>query len=327
MDKKISIVIPIYNSQNNLPPLIQRLTSVLSSLSIPYEIILVNDGSRDQSWQTIKDLSNKYPNIRAFDLMRNYGQHNALLCGIRKALGKIIITMDDDLQHPPEAIPQLLEKLQEGYDVVYSVPQEEKHSLWRNITSKLIKLILKKAMRVSKAQQISAFRAFNTQLRESFSEYKGTFVSIDVLLSWGTTRFASVKTKHNSRLSGHSQYTLKKLLSHALTLITGFSILPLQFSSLLGFASILFGIAVLVYVFIRFLQSGGIVPGFTFLSSIIAIFAGVQLFSIGMIGEYLGRLFSRTLGQPTYIIRQQENSHKTDIKVHEESIEEMKHEQ
>jgi undecaprenyl-phosphate 4-deoxy-4-formamido-L-arabinose transferase len=319
MEKKLSIVIPIYNSQHNLPPLMQSLTTVLSSLPNPYEIILVNDGSHDQTWQTVKELSNKYPNIRAFDLMRNYGQHNALLCGIREASGEIIITMDDDLQHPPEAIPQLLAKLHEGYDVVYSVPQEEKHSLWRNITSKLIKLILKKAMRVSKAQQISAFRAFYTQLRDSFAEYKGTFVSIDVLLSWGTTRFASVKTKHNSRLSGHSQYTFKKLLSHALTLITGFSILPLQFSSLLGFASILFGIAVLIYVFIRFLQSGGIVPGFTFLASIIAIFAGVQLFAIGMIGEYLGRLFSRTLGQPTYIIRQQEMSQKTENIMHDEN--------
>jgi glycosyltransferase involved in cell wall biosynthesis len=308
MNKKLSIVIPIYNSQDNLPPLIQSLTTVLSTLSNPYEIILVNDGSHDKSWQTIKDLSSKYPNIRAFDLVRNFGQHNALLCGIRKASGEIIITLDDDLQHPPETIPQLLEKLQQGYDVVYSVPQEEKHSLWRNITSKLIKLILKKAMQVSKAQEISAYRAFHTQLRDSFAEYKGTFVSIDVLLSWGTTHFASVKTKHNLRLSGKSQYTLKKLLNHALTLITGFSILPLQFSSFLGFGSILFGIAVLIYVFVKFFRSGGVVPGFTFLASIVAIFSGVQLFAIGMIGEYLGRLFSKTFGQPTYIIRQQENS-------------------
>ena len=303
MTKNLSVVIPVYNSQENLPLLIKGLTEQLQALGNDYEIILVNDGSRDRSWQVIESLCEKYPHIRSFEMMRNYGQHNALLCGIRAANGDVIITMDDDLQHPPEAIPLLLEELEKGFDVVYGVPKEEKHSLWRNLTSKLIKQILRRAMRVSTAQDISAYRVFRTEMRDSFEDYKGTFVSIDVLLSWGTTRFSSVKVDHNKRHAGQSQYTLKKLLNHALTLVTGFSILPLQISTLLGFVSILFGIAVLIYVIIRFIASGGSVPGFTFLASTLAIFSGVQLFAIGMIGEYLGRLFSRTLGKPSYTVR------------------------
>lgn len=303
MQKSLSVVIPVYNSQESLPLLIRDLSTVLREITSEFEIILVNDGSKDQSWQVIQELSASFPQIRAFDLMRNYGQHNALLCGIREARGDFIITMDDDLQHLPESIPQLLIKLEEGYDVVYGVPEAERHNFWRNLTSRMIKWILKKAMRVSAAQEISAFRVFRSEIKNSFTNYDGVFVSIDVLLSWGTTRFSSIRIKHHKRLSGKSQYTLKKLLNHAFTLITGFSILPLQVSSLLGFISILFGFLVLIYVLVKFIQGGGVVPGFTFLASTIAIFSGVQLFAIGMIGEYLGRLFSRNLGQPTYTIR------------------------
>jgi undecaprenyl-phosphate 4-deoxy-4-formamido-L-arabinose transferase len=167
----------------------------------------------------------------------------------------------------------------------------------------VIKFFLKKAMRVSSAQNISAFRAFHTKLRNAFADYKGTYVSIDVLLSWGTDKFTSVRVNHNKRLVGSSRYTLKKLMNHAFTLITGFSILPLQVSSVLGFLSIIFGFIVLVYVMVKYFISGGAVPGFTFLASTLAIFSGTQLFAIGMIGEYLGRLFSRSLDFPQYTIR------------------------
>ena len=134
MQKSLSIVIPVYNSQDSLPLLIKDLSSVLKDICSDYEIILVNDGSKDQSWKVIEDLSAFYPQIRAFDLMRNYGQHNALLCGIRESRGDIIVTMDDDLQHSPGSISQLLSKLDEGYDVVYGVPEMEKHNFWRTLT-------------------------------------------------------------------------------------------------------------------------------------------------------------------------------------------------
>src|SRR5690606_33365772 len=146
-----------------------------------YEIILVNDGSQDNSWQVIQELTKKYPSIQAINLMRNYGQHNALLCGIRYAKNGITVTLDDDLQHPPAEIPKLLKKLDEGFDVVYGAPETEKHTLFRNITSRMIKFFLKKAMRVPSAQNISAFRAFHTEIRDAFANYQATYVSIDVL--------------------------------------------------------------------------------------------------------------------------------------------------
>lgn len=302
-DISLSVVIPVFNSQDTLPLLVEDIYQVMFEGDWEYEIILVNDGSQDNSWQVIQNLTADYPNLRAINLMRNYGQHNALLCGIRDAKNDIIITLDDDRQHPPSEIPILLKKLDEGYDVVYGVPESEKHSFWRNITSKVIKFFLKKAMRVSSAQNISAFRVFRTKLRSAFADYKGTYVSIDVLLSWGTDKFTSVKVNHNKRLIGSSRYTLKKLMNHAFTLITGFSILPLQVSSVLGFLSIIFGFIILVYVMVKYFISGGAVPGFTFLASTLAIFSGIQLFAIGMIGEYLGRLFSRSLDFPQYTIR------------------------
>jgi len=322
-DRNLSIVVPVYNSQDTLPVLVEEICGVLDKEQWEYEIILVNDGSQDKSWQTIQDLTTNYPCIRAINLMRNYGQHNALLCGIRYAKNEITITLDDDLQHPPVEIPKLLKKIDEGFDVVYGAPVAEKHSFWRNITSKLIKFFLKKAMRVSSAQNISAFRAFRTEIRNAFSDYKGTFVSIDVLLSWGTNKFTSVTVSHNKRLMGKSRYTIKKLLNHAFTLITGFSIVPLQVSTMLGFFSIIFGFFVLVYVIVKYLSSGGVVPGFTFLASTLAIFSGIQLFAIGMIGEYLGRLFTRSLDFPQYTIRSVTSGEVTESQFNEPELQEI----
>ena len=235
--------------------------------------------------------------------MRNYGQHNALLCGIRAARHETIVTMDDDLQHPPEEIPRLLAELGRGFDVVYGAPEKEHHGLWRDLASVFTKLALQSSMGVQTARDVSAFRAFRTQLRDAFGSYHSPFVSIDVLLTWGATRFTAVKVKHNPRYAGVSNYTVRKLAAHAMNMITGFSTLPLQFASLLGFLCTLFGLAVLVFVIGRYLIEGTSVPGFPFLASTIAIFSGAQLFALGIIGEYLARMHFRMMERPTYAIR------------------------
>lgn len=237
--------------------------------------------------------------------MRNYGQHNALLAGIREAQYSVIVTMDDDLQNPPEEIPLLLAKLHEGYDVVYGTPAREQHGPWRDLASRVTKLVLQSAMGAETARKVSAFRVFRTQVREAFANYQGPFVSIDVLLTWGTTRFAAVSVRHDPRRIGKSNYTFRKLVTHALNMMTGFSVLPLQLASLMGFCFALFGLLVLVYVLGRYLIQGGSVPGFPFLASTIAIFSGVQLLSLGIIGEYLSRMHFRIMEKPTYVIRQQ----------------------
>jgi len=299
----LSIVIPVFNSEMILPTLIERIGKTLPSLSRRVEVILVNDGSIDQSWEIICQLSKRYEWVHGIDLMRNYGQHNALLCGIGAAKGDVIVTMDDDLQHPPEEIPKLVEKLEEGYDVVYGMPPNRQHGVWRHLATHVTKLALQNAMGAEIARTVSAFRAFRTKLRDAFANYRSPFVSIDVLLTWGTIRFVAIPVRHDSRWAGESQYTFRKLASHALNMMTGFSTWPLQLASLVGFGFTLFGLGVLAYVIGRYLIHGRVVPGFAFLASVIAIFSGAQLFALGIIGEYLARMHFRTMEKPPYIVR------------------------
>lgn len=301
----LSIVVPVYNSEKSLPLLIERLSGVLPDLAAHYEVILVNDGSRDQSWAVISDLSQRYPFVRAINMMRNYGQHNALLCGIRQAYGDVILTMDDDLQHPPEEIHKLLTKLDEGYDVVYGTPQHEKHGLLRDFASQFTKLALQSAMGAATARQVSAFRAFRTIVRQSFETYHAPFVSIDVLLTWGTTRFTAIPVREDQRTIGVSNYTFRKLVTHALNMTTGFSVVPLQLASLMGIGLACFSVVVLIYVLVRYMIQGTPVPGFPFLASIIGLFSGAQLLALGIMGEYLARMHARLQDRPTYVVREQ----------------------
>jgi undecaprenyl-phosphate 4-deoxy-4-formamido-L-arabinose transferase len=300
---EVSVVVPVYNSEHSLPPLCRRLADVLPNLALEHELILVNDGSKDGSWSTIEALCEEYPWVFGVNLMRNYGQHNALLCGIRKARFDVIVTMDDDLQHPPEELPKLLEKLSEGHDVVYGTPVSEQHGVLRNVASRVTKLVLQGAMGAETATKVSAWRAFRRDVRRAFEGYQNTFVSIDVLLTWGTTRFSWVTLRHDPRTIGQSNYTVVKLIRHALNMMTGFSTLPLQFASMVGFFFTLFGVGVLAFVLGRYFVMGDSVAGFPFLASVIAIFSGAQLFALGIIGEYLARMHTRSLDRPAYVVR------------------------
>lgn len=310
--KNLSIIVPVFNGADSLVALYERLNTILPSLVQDYELILVNDGSRDSSWEVITSLKETHRWIQGINLMRNYGQHNALLCGIRAAKYETIVTIDDDLQNPPEEISKLLTKLDEGYDVVYGTPLKERHDLWRSIASQVTKLALQSTMGIETARQVSAFRAFRSYLRNAFQNYQSPFVSIDVLLTWGTNRFTSVPVRHEERKYGVSNYTFRKLVVHALNMITGFSVLPLRLASLIGFGFALFGGLVLVYVVGRYLIQGGVVPGFAFLASTIAIFSGVQLFALGIIGEYLARMYYRLMDRPSYVIKPQTFSESED---------------
>ena len=261
----VSIVIPVYHSEQSLPLLLARLQTVLPRLAGQYEAIFVDDGSPDNSGAVLDDAARRYSWVRPVHLMRNYGQHNAVLCGIRMASHEITVTMDDDLQNPPEEIHKLLQKLSEGYDAVYGYPEKENHGWFRDLASRITKISLQHAMGVATASRVSSFRAFRTQVRDAFRDYRGAFVSIDVLLGWGTTRFAAVPVKNPPRPVGRSNYTVSKLIVHALNMMTGFTTLPLQLASILGFVFALFGACVLFYVVGDNLIQGGSVPGFPFL--------------------------------------------------------------
>jgi undecaprenyl-phosphate 4-deoxy-4-formamido-L-arabinose transferase len=285
-----------------LPLLVKELEGVLPKCSVDFELILVNDASPDQSWQIITKLARERAWIHGINLMRNVGQHNAVLCGIRAAKYEIVTTMDDDLQNPPDEIPRLLAKLKEGFDVVYGTPEQEQHGIFRDLASKITKLVLQNAMGAEIARKISPFRVFRTQVRDAFQQYRGPFVSIDVLLTWGTTRFGALTVRHDSRREGVSGYTLRALVVHALNMMTGFSVLPLQIASLIGFTFTIFGLLTLAFVISRYLVNGSPVPGFPFLASIIAIFSGAQLFALGIIGEYLARMHFRLMDRLPYVV-------------------------
>lgn len=298
-----SVVIPVYNSQATLRELVTRLGKVMPQLCDEFEVILINDGSRDQSWQEICKLAGEYPWTRGINMMRNYGQHNALLCGLRAAKYEITITMDDDLQHPPEEIGVLLEKFCDDFDVVYGLPRKLPHSLWRNFFSLLTKRILAYVTNIPSVKYSGSFRALRTDLREAFATFQSPNVILDVLLSWGTTRFTYVPVEEAPREVGSSNYNFVKLFSHAMSILIGFSTAPLRLASMIGFAFTLLGIIIFAYVIILFFVAGSI-PGFPFLASIISLFSGTQLFALGIFGEYLATVFDRSMERPVYIVRE-----------------------
>jgi glycosyltransferase involved in cell wall biosynthesis len=297
----VSVVVPVYNGSDSLPLLVEEVGKVLPDVTDAFELVLVNDGSPDQSWQVISELAQKHSWVRGIDLMRNYGQHNATLCGVREARYEVIVTMDDDLQNPPREIPKLLEKLAEGYDVVYGVARKRQQAWWKNLASVVIKRAIAYVMGLRTVRDIGAFKAFHADLRRSFEDFNSPDVLVDVLLSWGTSRFASVTVEESPRTVGKSNYNLFKLIKVSLLVLTSYTTIPLRFASIIGFLFTLIGMGVLIYVLVIYFTAGS-VPGFPFLASTVIIFSGVQLFALGIIGEYLARVFERTGGKHTYVI-------------------------
>lgn len=303
LKKGVSIVVPVYRGEQTLRSLAGRIEQALGSSGQPFELVLVNDCSPDGSGPLIQALAAEQPWIRGLHLMRNYGQHNAILAGVRQARYDRIVTMDDDLQHPPESIPQLLAKLDEGFDVVYGTPAKENHGVLRDFSSVATKTILKYVLGVTVAREVASFRAFRTELREAFADYHSPAVFLDVLLTWATTSFASVPVQHEDRAGGKSGYTFWKLVLHAINMVTSFSTLPLRVTSLLGTATILFGVLLLAIILLFWLVGNIPVRGFATLACMIIIFSGVQLLSLGILGEYLARMYLRSMGRPPYVIK------------------------
>lgn len=300
----LSVVIPVYRGEQSLPELQRQLVAALETFADAFEIIYVEDCGGDRSWELIEAFARADTRVRGIRLNRNYGQHNALLCGIRAARYDVIVTMDDDLQHPVEEVRKLLAALTEEVDVVYGFPRNEKHGVLRRLASQLTKLALASAMGAETARHVSAFRAFRTRLRDGFDDYRSPSVSIDVLLTWTTTRFVTVRVDHRPRAAGVSGYSVGALIRHAVNLMTGFSTLPLQVASIVGFAFVILGFLTMAYVLLNFLLHGSEVPGFAFLASIVTIFSGAQLFALGIFGEYLARMHFRSMDRPAYVVRE-----------------------
>lgn len=301
---KVSVIVPVYNSHQTLEALVSRISQSLASFDA-FEIILVDDCSPDTSWDVIQRLSSRFDYVRGIRLGINAGQHSALLAGVRAAIYPISVTIDDDHQNPPEEIPKLIDYLsQNDLDVVYGIPETTRQASSRRLAGKTFRAFLGKVLGAPAAAQITSFRAFKSANRTAFETDLGANVSLDALLAWSTSNFGNVIVTHDARTNGRSNYNLKRLLKFAIDSVTGYSAIPLQLASILGIATSLFGGCILLYVVITSLVAGETVQGFPFLAAIIAIFSGVQLLTLGILGEYLARMHFRVMRKPTYFIAQ-----------------------
>ena len=299
---------PCYRSAATLPELVSRTESALAVLVESgqieaWEIILVVDGA-----PMTPARSQLYVRRRAFrrdcaELRRNYGQHNALLAGIREARFEVVVTLDDDLQHPPEEIPRLVAPLDDpSVDLVYGIPEEEEHGAARSLASRVVKRSLA-AAGVSNARWVGAFRAFRVDLRDGFAQVNDPQPNLDVLLSWTTTAVQPTPVRMVKRETGTSGYSFRRLVRHAMNMVTGYGVVPLRLATWLGFGFGLLGVAMLAYVVISYLIGVTTVPGFTTITAVIAAFSAAQLITIGIIGEYIGRQHFRSMRKPAYFIR------------------------
>jgi undecaprenyl-phosphate 4-deoxy-4-formamido-L-arabinose transferase len=219
--------------------------------------------------------------------------------------------MDDDLQHPADQVPLLLQALTDDVDLVYGVAEEEEHGVVRSFASRMVKAAMASTLSVQSAKSISAFRAFRTFLRDGFDGLDGPHASVDVALSWSTTRIAQTTVRMEDRAEGRSNYTTWMLMKHALTLITGYSTEPLRLVGYLGFICAVFGVGLFGVIIYKYAVGATTVAGFTTIASMVALFSGAQMLALGVLGEYVGRLHSGSMGRPTYVIRE-----RTDVDAH-----------
>lgn len=300
----ISVIIPVYRSGATLRELVDRLRQALDGSGRSYEIVFVDDGSPDESWQVLKELQAAHADrVVAVQLMRNFGQHNALMCGFHHARGRYLVTMDDDLQNPPEEIGKLLSRIEEtGDDMVYGIPERRRHDWWRNIGSRLVLWFYRKVF--SLPMDPSSYRIIRREAVQAILRYDLNFTIIDGLLAWNTRRIGHVTVEHHPRPSGRSGYSLGKLLLVAMNLFTNFSLLPLQLVSLAGLVASLGGFAVGTYYLVQYLFGAIDVPGFASIIVAILVLGGLQMLALGIIGEYLGRVHLNINRKPQYSVRE-----------------------
>ncbi len=296
----ISVVVPVYRSELTLHELVNRVSTSITDQN--FEIILVDDASGDGTWQKISQICELYSNVRGIRLGRNSGQQAALLAGVRLAKFSVVVTMDDDLQNPPEEIPKLVKALTENIDVVCGISTKVQQSFYRRLGSKFSRGIISSLLGFRELASMSSFRAFRTTMRNGFDSQLGPNISLDALLTWSTSRFGTTEVRHDMRLKGDSNYSPRKLIRFMIDIATGYSILPLRLASYIGLITVIFGLSLMSFILAGPFVFGIEVPGFALLGSSITLFAGVQIMALGTIGEYLGKIHFRVMNKPTYVV-------------------------
>lgn len=296
----VSIVVPVYRGADSVSSLRDRLAAAFEQAGRTYEIVFVEDCGGDHSWQVLEQLCECHPHVRAIKLSRNFGQHAATLCGIARARGRWVATIDDDLEQPPEALPALVGKAEEGFAVVYGVNAGRSHAGWRNLTSEIGRAMFKFAIPTLN-REYSSMRVIDGSIARELQRFQSPFTFVDGYLSWLTNNYATVVVPHHERAHGQSNYSLRKLVAHMVNIFLTFSDLPLRAATWLGVATALggaaWGMAILVGRLTGFISAGGyasLMAGITFLG-------GVQLLILGVFGQYLGRINFKTAAMPVFL--------------------------
>lgn len=302
----LSIVIPVYNSNKTINILVERIREVLSNKLI-FEVVLVNDGSKDDSYEKCRELARKYSFIKFINLSKNFGQHNAILAGLHFVKGNYIVFMDDDLQIPPEEIPKLINKIEEGYDVVYANYHYKYHSRLRNIGSWINDIMSYILLKKPKKLKITSFFIIKKYLIDEILNYTGPYPYLGGLILRSTDNIGMIDITHEKREYGESNYSFMSLLRLWINGFTNFSVKPLRVSFFLGILFSSIGFLFSFFILIRKLIDPQVALGWTSIIIAILLFSGVQLISIGLIGEYVGRIFLTQNKQPQYIIKEKYN--------------------
>ena len=300
-----SVVVPVFTSSDSLRELHDRLTAVFQDISPRYEIILVDDASSDNSWEIMQQINSEDHRVKIIQHMRNFGQHKATLCGLRHAKGNFIVTMDDDLQHPPEEIPKLVEAItsNESIDVAIGAYQVKQHSWYRNIASKLINATASYVFEKDLNLKLTSFRIMRRYIADELTKSDTYYPRIGQLLLTITNRIVNVSVVHHPRKYGRTGYTFRRLVSDTASNILGSSSLPLQIVSFIGFACSALSVILGVYVLCKYLFIGVSVSGWTSTMLVLLFFFGVLLFSFGIVGEYLLRILQEIKGTSRSLIR------------------------
>lgn len=299
----ISVVIPVYNEEEVLPELCRRLTPVLAGFDEPYEVIFINDGSRDQSLEVMKELHAKDTHIKFIDFSRNFGQQIAVTAGLDYASGDAVIIMDADLQDPPEVLSKMIEKWQEGYDVVYAVREKRKgETFFKRFTSKWFYRIIRRLTNIDIPIDTGDFRLMSRRALDSLNRMREDNRFIRGMVSWIGFRQIGVLFERDARFAGETKYPFKKMLKIALDGIFSFSKIGLEISSYLGFLVSTFSFLYIIFIVVAF-SLGKTVPGYASIMAAILFFSGVQLITIGMLGEYIGRIYDEVKDRPLYIVQ------------------------
>jgi len=303
---KISVVIPVYKSQETIELLTQKLIDVLSKITNDYEIIYVNDDSPDNSWDIIQKLCKENPKIIGISLSRNFGQHPAILCGIKHASGDAIVVMDCDLQEDPKYIPELVRKLQEGNDIVFTRKQKRAHAWWKNIMTKIFSFIYNYLIddkRLLTNQQVGSFSIINRKVADAFVQFGDYQFHYLLVLRWLGFKQSFVEIEHYERKAGKSSYNFKKLFEHALVAIVFHSDKLLRFNIYIGFIIALFSIVGIIFLLISYFIHG-YAQGWPSLFMLLLFTLGAVLFSLGIIGLYIGKMFEQVKSRPKFVIKE-----------------------